>query len=129
MRVVLLAVTLACSPIQCLVPLANLHAARVPCARHSAPLLKGGLRGVADDILDYLTNMGGYTGFTEQQLKGETSSLNEVDMERWGQPKTDIDENVTTAFVVILALFPLVLGYIGIKVFGAPQLFTFPSPQ
>ena len=73
--------------------------------------------------------MGGYTGFTEEQLKGEASSLNEVDMERWGQPKTDIDENVTTAFVVILTLFPLVLGYIGIKVFGAPQLFTFPSPQ
>ena len=29
---------------------------------------------IIDDVLDYLTNMGGYTGFTEEELKGGVGS-------------------------------------------------------
>jgi hypothetical protein len=85
---------------------------------------KGGILGAVDDILDYLTNMGGYTGFTEDELKGG-KSLNERDMSEFGKPTEDLDENITTAFVVLLILFPSVLGLIAVKIFGTPAFFTY----
>ena len=36
----------------------------------SQPERKQGILGAWEDVLDYLTNMGGYTGFTEEELKG-----------------------------------------------------------
>ena len=92
-----------------------------------APMMmarKGGILGAVDDILDYLTNMGGYTGFTEDELKGG-KSLNERDMSDFGKPTEDLDDRVTTAFVILLIAFPSVLGLIAIKLFGTPAFFTY----
>jgi len=86
---------------------------------------------VVDDVLTYLTNMGGYTGFTEADLKGDGSSNapveldSETDLENWGKPKKVTSEATTTAFVVLLITFPAVLGILFIQVYGAPALFTF----
>ena len=112
-------------------PHAPLHPAR-GCLR--APALrmmaerKGGLFGAVDDVLDYLTNMGGYTGFTEEELKGGegvAADLDNKDMDTFGQPTTGIDDNVTSGFVILLILFPSTLMFIGIQLFGVPSLFTF----
>ena len=86
-----------------------------------------GVLGAWEDILDYLTNQGGYTGFTEGELKGDNaqSRLNERDMSTFGAPKEGLDENVTNVFVIsLIALGPILL-LIGISIFGAPQIFTF----
>ena len=42
--------------------------------RLAQPERKKGLLGAWEDVLDYLTNMGGYTGFTEEELKGGQAS-------------------------------------------------------
>ena len=83
-------------------------------------------------MLDYLTNMGGYTGFTEGQLKGDGASdeLERQDISDFGQP-TELGEGgeaTTTIFVLLLILFPSTLGIIGIKIFGPPAIFTFAAP-
>ena len=85
---------------------------------------KGGLLGAVDDILDYLTNMGGYTGFTEDELKGGNVDLNRRDMSEFGRP-TEVDNNVTTAFVIALIAFPSIVGLIAVSIYGAPAIFTF----
>ena len=47
------------------------HARRqLPLVTLSLPERKQGILGAWEDVLDYLTNMGGYTGFTEEELKG-----------------------------------------------------------
>ena len=84
---------------------------------------KGGILGAVDDILDYLTNMGGYTGFTEDELKG--GNIGNRDMTDFGKPTEGIDENVTSAFVILLIAFPSILGLIAVSLYGAPAIFTF----
>ena len=105
-----------------------LHAvSRAP--RCAAPALmntqrKGGLMGAVDDVLDYLTNMGGYTGFTESELKAG-GNIGERDMTNFGKPTEGIDDNITTAFVILLIAFPSILGLIAVKLYGTPAIFTF----
>lgn len=68
---------------------------------------------IIDDILDYLTNMGGYTGFTEEMLKGDSAAadLNKVDMTDFGRPKAQDDTaNRTTDILVILLIVGPLLG-------------------
>lgn len=68
---------------------------------------------IIDDILDYLTNMGGYTGFTEEMLKGDSAAadLNQVDMTDFGKPKAqDETANRTTDILVILLIVGPLLG-------------------
>jgi hypothetical protein len=69
---------------------------------------------VLDDVLDYLTNMGGYTGFSEQDLKEGGGRLDQVDMETFGK---DIETNdaVTTVFVLVLIAVPFIVGAIAFK--------------
>ena len=76
--------------------------------------------------------MGGYTGFTEDMLKGDGTELElkQKDMSDFGKP-TDLGaggETTTSAFVLLLILFPSTLGIIGVKLFGAPAIFTFAVP-
>ena len=76
---------------------------------------------IIDDVLDYLTNMGGYTGFTEEQLKsGE--SLTDADVEDFGKQR-ETDSTVTTIFVLLLIATPFIVGSIGFKlgVFVVPS--------
>ena len=98
--------------------------------RHTALCMneeRKGVLGAWEDILDYLTNQGGYTGFTEGELKGENaqSRLNERDMTNFGAPKEGLDENVTNTFVIALIALGPVLLLVGVSIFGAPQIFTF----
>jgi hypothetical protein len=91
---------------------------------------KGGLIGVVDDILDFVSDLGGYNGFTEGELKGEEGDLDverlaERDMSSFGAPTEGLNDNVTSAFVVLLIIFPLAVLAIGINVFGVPSIFTF----
>ena len=76
---------------------------------------------VIDDVLDYLTNMGGYTGFTEEELKGG-EDLSSVDMDAFGK---DLETNdaVTSVFVVVLILVPFIVGAIAFKlgIIGIPR--------
>jgi hypothetical protein len=84
----------------------------------SRPVL---MRNPIDDVVNYLTNMGGYTGFTEGQLKGETA-LTDADVEDFGK-QTATNDTVTTVFVLLLLATPLIVGYIGfsIGVFAVPS--------
>ena len=68
---------------------------------------------VLDDVLDYLTNMGGYTGFSEDQLKGD-GPLSDVDTENFGV-ELETDDTVTTVFVVVLIMVPFIVGFIAFK--------------
>uniref|UniRef100_A0A7S4BEP1 Uncharacterized protein n=1 Tax=Chrysotila carterae TaxID=13221 RepID=A0A7S4BEP1_CHRCT len=85
-----------------------------------------------DDILDYLTNMGGYTGFTEEQLKGGESAqsgrrLSETDLEKFGQAKQGLNDSTINAFIATLIIFPLAALLLAAKIFGPPALFNFPT--
>lgn len=99
------------------------------CSRKRNPVLEA-----VDDILTYLTNMGGYTGFTESDLKGDGSSsapppeLNQkTDLREFGERRAVTSESTITAFVMLLILFPSALGFLFIQLYGAPALFTFAS--
>ena len=102
--------------------------ARVRAVRPATPIMmarKGGVIGIVDDVLDYLTNMGGYTGFTEEELKGG-ESLDKKDMTDFGKQTEGVNDNLTTTlFVILLIAFPSILGIIGVSIYGAPSLFTF----
>ena len=65
---------------------------------------------VVDDVLDYLTNMGGYTGFSEDQLKSGLELTN-VDTQDFGK-ELETDDTVTTVFVFVLLLVPFIVGAI-----------------
>ena len=80
---------------------------------------------IVDDVLDYLTNKGGYVGFTEEQLKGG-KPLTEADMEDWGK-QLETDDTVTSVFVILLILTPFIVGYIGFSlgVFVVPSFVKF----
>ena len=53
-----------------------------------------------DDVLDYLTNMGGYTGFSEEQLKSggakqvEQNLADRTPLDDFGQPREYTDSRV-----------------------------------
>mmetsp|Transcript_6061 Transcript_6061/g.19973 ORF Transcript_6061/g.19973 Transcript_6061/m.19973 type:complete len:141 (+) Transcript_6061:29-451(+) len=91
----------------------------------------GFLAEAIDDVLTYLTNMGGYTGFTEADLKGDGSSSSvskldsQTDLDKWGKKKEVSSEATTTAFVLLLIIFPSALGFLFIQLYGAPAIFTF----
>ena len=91
------------------------------------PLLKRPLMRIpiVDDVLDYLTNQGGYTGFTEAQLKGDRP-LTEADTENFGK-ELATDDRVTTAFVLLLLATPFLVGVVGFKlgVFVVPRFARF----
>ena len=74
-----------------------------------------------DDVLDYLTNKGGYVGFTEEQLKGDRA-LTEADVENFGV-ELETDDTVTTVFVLLLIATPFIVGGIGFKI----GIFVVPS--
>lgn len=76
---------------------------------------------IVDDVLDYLTNMGGYTGFTEDQLKGG-KQLTQEDVKDFGVER-ETDETVTTIFVILLIATPFIVGAIGFSlgVFVVPS--------
>lgn len=84
---------------------------------------------IIDDVLDYLTNMGGYTGFTEEELKGGVGStgvdLNQKDMEAFGRQKPEdaATKQTTDVFVVLLIVTPILGLFAGIAIFGPPALF------
>ena len=85
---------------------------------NASPLLKV---PIVDDVLDYLTNMGGYTGFTEDQLKGDRQ-LTEADVENFGVERAT-DDTVTTVFVLLLIATPFIVGAIGFSL----GIFVVPS--
>ena len=70
---------------------------------------------------DQLTNMGGYTGFTEDQLKGD-QQLTEADVENFGVERAT-DDTVTTVFVLLLIATPFIVGAIGFSL----GIFVVPS--
>lgn len=80
---------------------------------------------IVDDVLDYLTNMGGYVGFTEGQLKGD-QPLTKADSDNFGKVY-ETDDNVTTAFVLLLIATPFIVGAIGFSlgVFVVPSFVKF----
>ena len=80
---------------------------------------------IVDDVLDYLTNKGGYTGFTEEQLKSG-KSLTEDDVANFGK-ELETDETITTVFVLLLIATPFIVGYIGftLGVFVEPSFVKF----
>ena len=84
---------------------------------------------IIDDVLDYLTNMGGYTGFTEEELKGGVGStgvdLNQKDMEAFGRQKPEdaATKQTTDVFVVLLIVTPILGLFAGIAIFG-PKLLS-----
>ena len=78
---------------------------------------------IVDDVLDYLTNMGGYTGFTEEELKGDrVANLTNRDMSEFGV-EAETDSTVTTVFVLLLIATPFIVGAIGFSlgVFAMPS--------
>ncbi|KAL1504917.1 hypothetical protein AB1Y20_008684 [Prymnesium parvum] len=94
---------------------------------------KEGLLAVWEDVLDYLTNMGGYTGFTEEELKGGLGAaeppgqiserLKEKDMQAFGRPTEGINSTTTTIFVILLILLGPGLMLLSIAVYGPPAFF------
>ena len=85
-----------------------------------AGLLDGPLKAW-EDVLDYLTNMGGYTGFTEGELKG--GKIDEARVESFGRPQGDASETTTTVFVSLLIALPISALFLAIALFGPPSLF------
>lgn len=69
--------------------------------------------------------------FTEEELKGTlgeaAGKIDQRKMDSFGKAKEGIDETTTTAFVVLLIVFPSALGFLGIALFGPPAIFSFPS--
>ena len=71
---------------------------------------------LVDDVLDWLSDKGGYTGFTEEQLRSGEDLREQVDMESFGEG-TKVDNATTDAFVVFLVLLPLIVIFGAVKVF------------
>ena len=69
---------------------------------------------ILDDVLDYLTNMGGYTGFSEEQLKSGGDGLDSVDMDDFGR-ELETDDTVTTVFIIVFLFVPLIVGFIAFQ--------------
>ncbi len=91
------------------------------------------MRNPVDDVLDFLSDMGGYNGFTEAELRdfAADETADELDkrlaarsLDSFGE-KVPTDERVTNAFVLLLIAFPLVSLYVGATVVGVPSLFKF----
>ena len=85
-----------------------------------------------------LLSQGGYTGFTEEELKGVQGGAADADaLERkvsndsFMRPKEqdEASKQTTDVFVTALIIFPLALLVVGAAVFGAPAIFTFATDQ
>ena len=76
-------------------------------------------------MLADLTNKGGYTGFTEEQLKGSTP-LTEADVADFGK-EVETNDTVTTIFVLLLIATPFIVGSNGFSlgVFVVPSFAKF----
>ena len=71
---------------------------------------------LVDDVLDWLSDKGGYTGFTEEQLRSGEDLRESTDMESFGEG-TKVDNATTDAFVIFLVLLPLIVIVGAVKVF------------
>ena len=71
---------------------------------------------LVDDVLDWLSDKGGYTGFTEEQLRSGEDLREQVDMDSFGEG-TKVDNATTDAFVIFLVLLPLIVIFGAVKVF------------
>ena len=71
---------------------------------------------LVDDVLDWLSDKGGYTGFTEEQLRSGEDLREQVDMDSFGEG-TKVDNATTDAFVIFLVLLPLIVIVGAVKVF------------
>mmetsp|Transcript_43445 Transcript_43445/g.114837 ORF Transcript_43445/g.114837 Transcript_43445/m.114837 type:complete len:141 (+) Transcript_43445:21-443(+) len=90
------------------------------------PQRQGGILGAWEDVLDYLTNMGGYTGFTEEELKSlqaDGRELQQRDMEDFGKPTEGLNETTTSAFVILLILLGPGLMLLSVAIYGPPAFF------
>ena len=71
---------------------------------------------LVDDVLDWLSDKGGYTGFTEEQLRSGEDLRESTDMDSFGEG-TKVDNATTDAFVIFLVLLPLIVIFGAVKVF------------
>ena len=76
---------------------------------------------IIDDVLDYLTDMGGYTGFTEEELKMGADLDAVSSSETFMRPKQeDAQTKATTdVFVALLIVVPLIGLGAGAAIFGS----------
>jgi hypothetical protein len=108
------------------VPLAHLTATNTVQIRSSSYLVSMKIP-IVDDVLDYLTNKGGYTGFTEGQLKsGQPLTEADMSMVNFGKQR-ETDNTVTTIFVLLLLATPFIVGSAGFSlgVFVVPSFVKF----
>ena len=108
------------------VPLARLTATNTVQFRSPSSLVSMKIP-IVDDVLDYLTNKGGYTGFTEGQLKsGQPLTEADMSMVNFGKQR-ETDNTVTTIFVLLLLATPFIVGSAGFSlgVFVVPSFVKF----
>ena len=76
---------------------------------------------ILDDVLDYLTDMGGYTGFTEEELKMGADLDAVSSSDTFMRPKEeDAQTKATTdVFVVLLIAVPLIGLGAAAAIFGS----------
>ena len=76
---------------------------------------------IIDDVLDYLTDMGGYTGFTEEELKMGADLDAVSSSDKFMRPKEeDAQTKATTdVFVVLLIAVPLIGLGAAAAIFGS----------
>ena len=76
---------------------------------------------ILDDVLDYLTDMGGYTGFTEEELKMGADLDAVSSSDKFMRPKEeDAQTKATTdVFVVLLIAVPLIGLGAAAAIFGS----------
>ena len=76
---------------------------------------------IIDDVLDYLTDMGGYTGFTEEELKTGADLDAVSSSDKFMRPKEeDAQTKATTdVFVVLLIAVPLIGLGAAAAIFGS----------
>ena len=76
---------------------------------------------IIDDVLDYLTDMGGYTGFTEEELKMGADLDAVSSSDQFMRPKEeDAQTKATTdVFVVLLIAVPLIGLGAAAAIFGS----------
>ena len=58
--------------------------------------------------------MGGYNGFTEEELKMGGDSLDRVDMDEFGR-ELETDDTVTTVFIIVFLFVPVIVGAIAFQ--------------
>ena len=76
---------------------------------------------IIDDVLDYLTDMGGYTGFTEEELKTGADLQAVSSSDKFMRPKEEDEQTkaTTDVFVVLLIAVPLIGLGAAAAIFGS----------